>query len=82
MTGFVTNPTPQFIDPLFGEKLINAKIYVGISGTDALAPKNRKSVYLMQYTEESGQYTKVELAQPLQTNDAGVIINNGMPVNA
>ena len=80
MTGFITSPTPQFVDPLFGEKLINAEIYIGIAGTDAFAQKNRKSVYLMQYTEETRKYTKVELPQPLQTNDAGVIVYNGLPV--
>lgn len=79
MSGLVTNPTPQFIDPMLGEKLQNAKIYVGISGTDALNPDNRQAVYLMQFSDET-TYKKVPLPQPLETNIAGVICYNGLPV--
>jgi hypothetical protein len=79
MSSLVTNPTPQFIDPLLGEKIQNARIYVGIANTDALNPENRQDVYLMQFSDEA-TYKKVALPQPLETNIAGVICYNGLPV--
>ena len=79
MSSLVTNPTPMFTDPMLGEKLQNAKIYVGIAGADALNPDNKQDVYLMQFSDET-TYEKIALPQPLETNIAGVISYNGLPV--
>lgn len=79
MSTLVTNPTPQFINPLFGNVCENAKIYIGKVGTDALVPENRLDVYLVRLTGES-TLERVPLPQPLLTNSAGVICYEGLPV--
>lgn len=79
MSGLITNPTPQFINPLFGNICENASIYIGKVGTDAMAPENRIAVYMMRLVNES-TLEKVPLPQPLLTNSAGVICYNGLPV--
>lgn len=79
MSALVTNPTPQYINPLFGNICENAKIYIGKVGTDALAPENRIDVYLVRLAGES-TLEKVPLPQPLLTNSAGVICYEGLPV--
>lgn len=79
MSALVTNPTPQFINPLFGNVCENAKIYIGKVGTDALVPENRLDVYLVRLTGES-TLERVPLPQPLLTNSAGVICYEGLPV--
>lgn len=79
MYSLVTNPASQFINPIFGNPCDRAKIYIGYVGTDGLQPEVRQPVYLMQWTDES-TYQKVQLEQPLITNDAEVIVYNGVPV--
>lgn len=81
MSALVTNPTPQLINPLFGNVCENAKVYIGKIGTDALDPDNRQDVYLVRLTQES-TLEKVSLPQPLLTNSAGVICYEGLPVTA
>ncbi|WP_343529310.1 phage tailspike protein [Yokenella regensburgei] len=79
MSSLVTNPTSQFINPLFGNICENASIYIGKPGTDAMAPENRIDVYMVRLTAES-TLEKVPLPQPLLTNSAGVICYEGLPI--
>ncbi|MDK9585411.1 phage tailspike protein [Lelliottia wanjuensis] len=79
MSSLVTNPTAQFINPLFGNPCADAKIFIGKVNTDAAKPENRQQVYLMQWTDEA-TLNKVPLPQPLETNSAGVIVYQGLPV--
>lgn len=79
MSSLVTNPTAQFINPYFGNPCENAKIFIGKVNTDAAVPENRQQVYLMQWTDEA-TLNKVPLPQPLETNSAGVIVYQGLPV--
>ncbi|URO00948.1 phage tailspike protein [Leclercia adecarboxylata] len=79
MSSLVTNPTSQFINPFFGIAAENAKIFIGKANTDATLPENRQQVYLMQWTD-GATVNKVPLTQPLETNSAGVIVYQGLPV--
>lgn len=79
MSSLVTNPTSQFINPYLGNPCDNAKIYIGKVNTDAMHPDNRQAVYLMQWTDEA-TLNKVPLPQPLETNSAGVVVYQGIPV--
>lgn len=79
MSSLVTSPYAQFVDPYFGVPCENAKIFIGKVNTDAAKPENRQQVYLMQWTDEA-TVNKVPLPQPLETNSAGVIVYQGLPV--
>lgn len=79
MSSLITNPTPQFINPLFGNACADAKIYIGKVNTDALNPQNRQPVYMLQKSDQTTP-VKTELPQPLVTNSAGVIVYDGLPV--
>lgn len=79
MSSLVTNPNAQFVNPFFGTPCENAKIFIGKVNTDAGKPENRQQVYLMQWTDEA-TLNKVPLPQPLETNSAGVIVYQGLPV--
>lgn len=79
MSSLVTNPNAQFINPFFGVPCENAKIFIGKVNTDAAIPENRQQVYLMQWIDEA-TVNKVPLPQPLETNSAGVIVYQGLPV--
>lgn len=79
MSSLVTNPASQFINPFLGSICENAKIFIGKVNTDGLNPDNRQPVYLMQWSDEA-TVNKVPLPQPLVTNNAGVIVYQGLPV--
>ncbi|WP_368766716.1 phage tailspike protein [Enterobacter hormaechei] len=79
MSSLVTSPTPQFINPLFGNVCADAKIFIGKVNTDALNPANRQSVYILKRSDQTTP-EKTEIPQPLVTNSAGVIVYEGLPV--
>jgi Head binding len=79
MSSLVTNSTPQFINPIFGNPCDRAIIYIGYVNTDGLQPELKQPVYMMQWIDEA-TLNKVLSPQPLITNDAGVIVYNGIPV--
>ena len=79
MSSLVTNPTSQFINPLFGSPCADAKIYIGKVNTDALNPENRQPVSILKKSDQTTP-VKTEIPQPLVTNSAGVIVYEGLPV--
>lgn len=79
MSSLVTNPTPQFINPLFGVPCADAKIFIGKVNTDAAKPENWQPVYILKRSDQTTP-VKTELPQPLVTNSAGVIVYEGLPV--
>lgn len=67
----VTLPFEQFLDPVNGSPLFDAKIYIGQVDTDPKIPANQLQVF---YVQEDG--SKVNIPQPVRTNAAGFTINN------
>lgn len=67
----VTLPFEQFLDPVNGSPLFDAKIYIGQVDTDPTVPANQLQVF---YVQEDG--SKVNIPQPVRTNTAGFTINN------
>ncbi|WP_370641230.1 phage tailspike protein [Lelliottia sp. WAP21] len=69
MSGIVSNPTPQFINPLFGNPCADTKIYIGKVNTHAAKPENWQLIYILKQSDQSTP-VKTELPQPLITNSA------------